>query len=287
MNTLTLKKSHLPFNLDLTFSCGQIFGWKKKDDTWSGVHAGQIISIRQKNDRLEYAGIDEDGLVRFLGLQDDVSSIIQSIEKHIITYSQMPDSFFTEQCERARGLRILRQNPWECLVSFICSANSNVQTIGKRINLILDRYGAAYAEGQNSFPDAAVLAQCKEHELRECLTGYRAPYLIKTAQYLAEHPDFFADITRVEYSQAKSTLMILSGVGPKVADCVLLFAFERMEAVPVDTRIRAIIESRYAENIKPQKTGSYSYDDIANFCRDYFGPYAGYAQQFLFATRDA
>lgn len=286
MKTLTLTESELPFDLDLTFSCGQIFGWKKVENTWSGVHKGHIISVRQDNHLIFFSGLNKQEIFKFLGLQDDISSIIASIRKNILSYNKLPDPFFNERYDLSKGLRIIRQDPWECLISFICSANSNVQTIGKRINLVLDRIGSSCSSGKNLFPKAQVLAQCTDGELRECLTGYRAPYLIKTAAYIRDHPDFFTCIRHMNYQNAKSALMVLPGVGPKVADCVLLFAFERFEAVPVDIRIRKIIESRYSPILKSQNTGRFSYDVIADFCREYFGPYAGYAQQFLFATRD-
>lgn len=286
MKSLTLTPSQLPFDLNLSLSCGQIFGWKKNRDMWKGVHNGHIVTIRQKEYQIDYDGVSKQEIIRFLGLSDPMPDIIESIRNHIIAYSGTSDAFFETRLDQSQGLRILRQNPWECLVSFICSANSNVRTIGKRINLILGRYGTLCAKNENKFPDPAILSQCMEQELRDCLTGYRAPYLIKTAQYIHEHPDFFQQITGMEYSQAKEALLILPGVGPKVADCVLLFAFEHLNAVPVDIRIRKIIEHQYADLIHTDKTGKLSYDTIGGFCRDYFGPYAGYAQQFLFATRD-
>ena len=286
MKSFSLTESQLPFDIDLSLSCGQIFGWKKTRDTWKGVHNGSIVTIRQKGILIKYDGLSQPDVIRFLGLSDPISDIIESIREHIIAYKGSPDRFFETRYSQSRGLRILRQHPWECLVSFICSANSNVSTIGKRINLILGRYGTSCTIFENTFPDPAVLSQCQEPELRECLTGYRAPYLIKTAQYIHEHPDFFQQVRKMEYHQAKDTLMNLPGVGPKVADCVLLFAFEHLNAVPVGIRIRKIIEDKYASLIHTDKSGKLPYDTIGGFCREYFGPYAGYAQQYLFATRD-
>ncbi|HOL40512.1 MAG TPA: DNA glycosylase [Methanospirillum sp.] len=286
MKSLHLTSSQTPFDLDLSLSCGQIFGWKKTGDMWKGVHNGKIITIRQERDSLQYEGADKREIIRFLGLHDPIQEIITSIRDHIIVYNSTPDPFFETQYARSQGLRILRQHPWECLVSFICSANSNIRTIEKRINLILGRYGRACHTGEHQFPDPKTLSQCREDRLRECLTGYRAPYLIKTAAYICNHPDFFEQVAMMEYTGAKKALMTLPGVGPKVADCVLLFAFEHLSAVPVDIRIRTIIEKRYADLIKTEKKGRLSYDTISGFCREYFGPYAGYAQQYLFATRD-
>jgi N-glycosylase/DNA lyase len=286
VKSLHLTASQIPFDLDLSLSCGQIFGWKKSGDIWKGVHNGKIITIRQVGDILHYEGAGKQEIIRFLGLQDPVQEIITSIRDHILAYNGAPDTFFETQYTRSQGLRILRQHPWECLISFICSANSNVRTIEKRINLILGRYGRACHPGEHQFPDPETLSQCSEDRLRECLTGYRAPYLMKTAAYICQHPDFFEQVVMMEYPCAKKALMTLPGVGPKVADCVLLFAFEQLSAVPVDIRIRTIIERRYAGLMKTEEKGRLSYDTISGFCREYFGPYAGYAQQYLFATRD-
>jgi len=283
---LTLVPSQLPFNLDLSLSCGQIFGWKKSGNTWVGIHKNKFISIRQSRDRIWYCGATEDEITRFLGLTDSMDIILTSIREHINAYRGESDDFFETMYHQSSGLRILRQDPWECLVSFICSANSNVSTISKRIGLILQRHGTPCTPHAHAFPDPQTMSRCSEHELRACLSGYRAPYLIKTAQYIHEYPGFFDQVAQCCYDDAKKILMTLPGVGPKVADCVLLFAFEHLNAVPVDIRIRKIMEREYADLMPPSTLKRRSYESIASFCREYFGPYAGYAQQFLFATRD-
>lgn len=288
MKTLTLSEKELPFDLDLTFSCGQIFGWKKSGDIWKGVHNGRIIAIRQDNRTIRYSGCDKKVLYHFLGLKDNIPEIYQSICTHIAKFThEKQDLFFLERFLLSKGIRILRQDPWECLFSFICSSNSNVRTIGKRIGLLMENYGTCCSIGENLFPEPVAMGAIDEESLRKCLTGYRAPYLMGTAEYIITHPDFFLKISSLPYPDAKKELMILPGVGPKVADCVLLFGFERMEAVPVDIRIRKIITAQYQDIIPGEKgTKTLSYDTIADFCRSYFGPYAGYAQQYLFATRD-
>ena len=288
MKLLKLSEKKLPFDLDLSLSCGQIFGWKRDGDTWKGVHDGSIVTIRQKENLIYYEGLTKNQVIRFLGLEDPMDEIIGSIRNHIISYNHEPDQFFEEKYARSEGIRILRQNPWECLVSFICSANSNVRTISRRISLILEETGTSCGINSNEhvFPDPGRLAGCSETGLRRCLTGYRAPYLIKTAAFISSHPGFLDQVKEMEYKSAKEALMVLPGVGPKVADCVLLFAFNHLNAVPVDTRIRSIIEEHYAVHMKVGHGRKISYDTIGNFCREYFGPYAGYAQQFLYATRD-
>lgn len=112
MKTLTLSEKELPFDLDLTFSCGQIFGWKKSGDRWKGVHNGRIITIRQDNRTIGYSGCDKKTLIQFLGLNDDPSEIYQSIHTHITKYTHgKQDLFFLERFELSKGIRILRQDP--------------------------------------------------------------------------------------------------------------------------------------------------------------------------------
>lgn len=283
---LHLDKSMLPFDLDITLSCGQIFGWKKEFRVWTGIHNGKVIELEQEGELIHYSGCTRPELIHFLGLDHDIQEIESSITDHILHYIGHEDEFFKKNFDLAQGIRIIRQEPWECLVSFICSANSNVPTIGKRIGLLIERFGGEEGSSCHIFPDPKTLSVCTEEELRGCLTGYRAPYLKKTAFYICQDEKFFRNVANKPYPDAKKLLMTLPGVGPKVADCVLLFSFGRYEAVPIDVRIRRIITSQYLKPVEKTDTKEFTYDQIADFCRDYFGPYAGYAQQYLFATRD-
>lgn len=290
VHSFSLTCSMLPFDLDLTLSCGQIFGWKKAAGAWSGVYRDRILTIVQKGTDIFYEGCEPGEIAGFLGLDDDPVVIITSIRRHMQTYGNVgEDPFFEQNIQFSQASRIMRQDPWECLVSFICSANSNIPLISRRIGLLMERFGEEIRPGYNLFPDPEALSESPESVVRECLAGYRAPYLQRTAGILREDPDFLSRLVSLEYKEAKKRLMTLPGVGPKVADCVLLFAYHRLEAVPVDVRIRRIITIRYLD--VPEKDGlgeekEYSYDEIADFCRAYFGPYAGYAQQYLFAARD-
>lgn len=283
---LHLDKSMLPFDLNMTLSCGQIFGWKREGIVWTGIHNGKVIELEQNEEQIRYAGCTKAELIPFLGLNHDIREIESSIKGHILQYTGCEDSFFNKNFELAEGIRIIRQNPWECLISFICSANSNVPTIGKRISLLIERFGGEGGSSCHIFPDPKTLSVCTEEELRGCLTGYRAPYLKKTAHCICHDEKFFDRVAREPYPEAKKLLMTLPGVGPKVADCVLLFSFSRFEAVPIDVRIRRIITKQYLQGANGADTKEFTYDEIADFCREYFGPFAGYAQQYLFATRD-
>jgi len=286
MKTYHLTEDQLPFDLDLTLDCGQVFRWQRSRAGWTGVVAGAVVTISQAGPDLFYEGIDKADLIRYFNLDLNIQDILRQIRGSIIAYSGLEDQHFKSAALTGAGLRIIRQEPWECLVSFICSQNSNIPTITKRITQISERYGRLLHDKRFSFPSPVDLACREEDELRSCSTGYRAPYLVNTARYIMADPDLLIRISRFQREDAKHELMKLPGVGPKVADCTLLFAYNRYEVVPVDVWIRTIITDLYPE-VRERKCNrkECSYDDIADFCRDYFGKFAGYAQQYFFAAR--
>lgn len=285
MHTLTLDVPRLPFDLDLTFRSGQIFCWEQQDGFWCGSHGSYRIRVKQDGNRISWEGMPRPDLIRFLGLDDDISAITGDIRASIRAFREDQDDLFEAAIQAGAGLRILRQDPWDCLVSFICSANSNIPTIGKRISLLSGRFGPL-PHSPSSYPVPDRLCTADEAAIRACCTGYRAPYLKETAGRIVADPFLLGRIRDLGYVDAKRELMTLPGVGPKVADCVLLFAYTRFEAVPVDTWIRTIVETGYSSLLPAGSGKKHSYEDLASFCRNYFGRYAGYAQQFLFTSRN-
>ena len=212
---------------------------------------------------------------------------MENIRKSISKYSgKDSDNFFEIAAMSGEGLRIIRQDPWEALICFICSQNSNIPSITKRISLLCELYGTPLGNRMYGFPKPSALASTHPDKLRTCSTGYRASYIFETAARVLENPEKLETIFQLSIKEARLELLSYPGVGPKVADCVLLFGYQFYEAVPVDVWIRTIITSAYPDiQRKTPRKKECSYDDIANFCRQYYGPYAGYAQQLLFAAR--
>lgn len=287
MKVLNLSGDQVPFNLDLTLSCGQVFRWVLEDQWWRGVVDQKCVTIRQDGDTLIYTGWSESGIIRYFNLHQSLPGIISSIRNAITTYSGLKrDPFFEIAIRAGQGLRIVKQDPWETLISFICSQNSNIPAITRRINLLCERYGTPLGDNSYGFPTPQALAHLDTDRLRECATGYRASYISRTAAMILQHPDLLTLLPDLPIADARDSLMELPGVGPKVADCILLFGYNHMEIVPVDVWIRSIITSVYSlGSHQSKKKKTYSYDDISRFCREYYGPYAGYAQQLLFAAR--
>jgi N-glycosylase/DNA lyase len=180
-----------------------------------------------------------------------------------------------------RGLRLLRQDPWECLASFILSSTKQIVQIQQIIALLCERYGAPLAVPPASppafaFPSPARLARASEAELRACKMGFRAPYLLATARLIASGQFDLAPLQRQPLEAARAQLMLLPGVGPKIADCVLLFAYGFQSAFPVDVWVMKALRQLYFPRRRVSRPR------LQRFAAAHFGPHAGYAQQYLF-----
>ncbi|MBP1928452.1 N-glycosylase/DNA lyase [Methanolinea mesophila] len=274
MDTLTLRPDQ-PFSLDHTLSCGQVFRWEKDGGWWYGIVDQNVIRVRQRGRKLSWQGADEAQIRHYFQLDLDLPAILTVIAH---------DPLVRDAVARCNGLRIVAQPPWECLASYICATYTNIPVIKKRIALFSARYGEEIpfrGKTYHAFPTPEALAEAGECDLRECRMGYRAPYLCDTAGIIAGDPGWEQRVSLLPYPDARKELLRLKGVGKKVADCVLLFAFQKYEAFPVDVWIRKILTARY-----PGAAGSGRDEDIAAFGRQTFGPYAGYAQEYLFCNRE-
>jgi N-glycosylase/DNA lyase len=271
-----------PFNLDVTLACGQVFRWDRTTDGWwYGVVGNRVLKIRQDRDRLTYAGAAASFIRHYFSLDTDLGAILASIDT---------DPFIHASIMKNQGLRLVRQPPWECTVSYICSTNSNIPTIRRRIASIAERYGRPIKfEGKiyRTFPGPSSVSRGGHDGLTECRLGYRQPYVYGTSCSLSGEKAWEETIHRLPYEEARNELMKLHGVGPKAADCILLFAFQKYEAFPVDVWIRRIVQQHYLPSLKhgsPLTTREY--DTIRCFAREQFGEYCGYAQEYLYANRE-
>jgi N-glycosylase/DNA lyase len=278
-------KLNVPFDLDLTLCCGQVFRWQKTGDWWYGIVHDTAMKIRQTQNALEFAGVNVDFVKDYFGLTDDLTQISRCICK---------DKVIAKALKQFEGLRIVRQNPWECLVSYICATNKNIPAIEDMLKKMCRKFGEKICfEGQEfyGFPTAQKLAAASGVELKSCSLGYRAKYLKEAAKKILEDAVNLEDYRRLSYEDAKKVLLTFPGVGPKVADCVLLFSLDKTEAFPIDVWVKRIM-LKYYGNCLPQNmvekmcahksvTNS-EYACLNGFGRSYFGKYAGYAQEYLF-----
>ena len=264
------------FSLEATLRCGQVFRWEKEGDWWQGIVGSERIRIRQTSRFLHFSGCSPQTITDYFQLEFDLETVLSSLRK---------DPLVAESISRCEGLRVIRQPAWECLASYICATYANIPGIKRKISLLAKTYGQPFVSGTEifyAFPSADALAVSGLGRGNySCSLGYRAPYLHETAREIAADRGWDDRIGKLPYGEARQSLLRLRGVGPKVADCVLLFAFGRYEAFPVDVWITRIMQRCYGG---PDLT---TYEKIARAGREYFGPFAGYAQEYLFCSREA
>ena len=280
-----MKLEGVPFNLDFTLCCGQVFRWDKKDDWWYGVVGDRVFRVRQLEGELEFANADEKFVECYFGLDDDLQEIRDEIGK---------DKQIKEALREFWGLRIIRQDPWECLISYICATYKSIATIKGMLLKLSQKFGEKITFDRcdfYTFPPPGKLANAAEKSLAECGLGYRAKYVLETAKKIYSKDFELEHLKQLPYEQAKKELVTLPGVGLKVADCILLFSLGKLEAFPVDVWMRRVILNHYAKELpieliqKISKQDSLSngeYAKLNEFGRNYFGEYAGYAQEYLY-----
>jgi N-glycosylase/DNA lyase len=265
------------YDLAGTLRSGQAFRWREKDGGWNGVVGGKWVRLRAETGKIvaETAAPVGDWrwLRHYLQLEVNLAEIQSAFPRD--------DEALRRATQACAGLRLLRQEPWECLASFICSSSKQIVQIEQIIALLARRFGEPLAvpdeqEPAWSFPGYERLAGVSEAALRECKLGFRAPYLRGTAQMLAAGEVDLAAVTALPLEAARTELRKLPGVGAKVADCALLFGHGFAEAFPVDVWVMKALRRHYfpRRRVKPER--------LRRFIRSHFGPQAGYAQQYLF-----
>ncbi len=265
-----------PYDLGATLESGQAFRWERRGDDYEGVVAGRWVRLRGGPEGIAAACAepvtDWGWLAAYLQTDVDLAAVLRTFPK---------DAALTEAVTACRGLRLLRQEPWECLASFILSSTKQIVQIRQIVDELCRRFGEPLAVPPGcaaafAFPTAARLAACSEAELRACRMGFRAPYLRETAGRVAAGDPDPAALARLSLSEARAALLELPGVGRKIADCVLLFAYGFPAAFPIDVWVAHVLRRRYF----PRRRVSLA--RLQAFVEGHFGPHAGYAQQYLF-----
>lgn len=255
-------------NAQLTFmDSAQTFHWQEQDGVYTAVCGGQTIALVP--DECDWVIEGDEAFVRsYLDLDRNYADLLANA-------CHLPQA---EQAMRLlSGLRILRQDAWEALLAFLCSANNNVSRIRSLVLCLCRDYGTHILRDGREYcglPNAKTLAKVSEGELREKKFGYRAAYIVKSARMVADgYP--ISDAAHLPYAQARELLMKLPGVGGKVADCTLLFGCGHNEAFPVDVWVERLLRSWCGINAKNR-------EEAARMARERFGASAGILQQYLF-----
>ncbi len=258
------------FNLDETFLCGQCFRWEKDPDgTFYGVVANHAVKMYYHDPKTIYVESSNPDLVywsHYLNFSNDYNFIEEKLQK---------DEKLRPCIEAGRGIRILRQDLWETIVSFIISANNNIPRIKKIISSLCESFGDKIEfDGRifYGFPTAERLASLNLEDLKHIRAGFRDKYILDAAKKVSNGEINLDELQKMSDSEAKKVLMKISGVGNKVADCILLFALGRYRTFPQDVWIKRILNEVYGVEEK----------SIPDFVEKNFGNYGGIAQQYLY-----
>ncbi len=270
MNTIILDK---PLNLTCSLESGQFFQWQRYEPGYVLQSGEKIFYLEQQGNTLKYESITGDidavFLRFFFRMEDDLFAIF---------HPWRHDSLVMNAYSQCEGLRLLQQDPWDCLVSFLCSAASNIPRITTNIRTLSKRYGTCYNQNGrrwSALPTPEQLADVQLQELYDAGLGFRAKYLRKIVDRV-RNGFHLETLSALSYPEAKAELMTLPGVGDKIADCVLLFSLGKTEAFPTDTWIRKILLTHYFPNQTPTSR------HLPRLARERFGKHAGYAQQYLY-----
>ena len=267
-------RNQFSIDIDNSINSGQVFLWEKCGSDWYGINGQDILKI---NKNVVIKSI-QNSKTDFFRKKDNMQEIIKSISK---------DKTVKKAIKQYEGLRIFKQDPFQCMISFIISSNSNIQKIKTSLEKITKKFGVK-VEIQNKefflFPKPEKLANASIEEIKKCGVGYRAPFIKQAAEMIFSKKIDLEYLEKLDYKEAKKNICLIPGVGNKVADCILLFSLNKLEAFPLDTWMIKILEKYYSNEFKietktiTQKQYEILHEKIVN----YFGPYCGYAQQFLF-----
>lgn len=265
------------FDLDMIMDCGQAFRWQKlSEKVWLGIVANKVVRITQRGNEIIIEGDQEaskDFWKDYFDLERDYGQIKHDL---LLLAPELADAI-----QFGSGIRLLNQDPFEMLITFILSANNHIPRIKELVRKLSENYGNEIPNKWEleigkaySFPTAKALAKATVTELRALGLGYRDQYVFDTARVVANDPDAFQATMAKDYSVAKKELLGYSGVGPKVADCILLFASRAHESFPTDTWIKKTMSRRYGIKENDGK-------QLAAIIEKY-GHLKGFAQQYLF-----
>ena len=264
------------YDLSATLDSGQAFRWRWVEEAWEGVIGAHWVRLREVPGGIHAvtarAVSDWTWLEHYLQTDLDLQAVLAAFPQ---------DEPLRRSIAACRGLRLLRQDPWECLASFILSSTKQIVQIRQIVDELCCRFGDCLPVPKGhpkvcSFPSATRLAAASETELRACKMGFRAPNLLRTARMVAAGEVNLELLGSMTAGAARGELLRFPGVGDKIANCVLLFAYGFQEAFPVDVWVMKALRELYFPKRKP------STKRLERFTSSYFGPYAGYAQQYLF-----
>lgn len=268
------------FDVVHIFECGQCFRWNRIDDnTYIGVIKGAVIKVKQENNKIIFTGKSTENFEDTINYYFDLNTNYSDYKKKLSKI----DEFMNESIKFGSGIRILKQDLWECIISFIISANNNIPRIKKIIERISKEYGKKIEFDGNvyyEFPTPEELSNASIEELRLLGTGFRDKRIYNTTKMILNKEVDLEKLAVLDNTEdMRNELLKLDGVGPKVADCILLFALKRLDVFPIDVWVRRVMNDLYIHNEVEEKVNK---GQLQKLAEEKFGDLSGMAQQYLF-----
>lgn len=262
------------FNITHIFDCGQCFRWNKEEDgSYTGVVSGKVINVSQEGSKVVFDNltIDDYHIVKdYFDLETDYEKIKEKVST---------DDIMKKAIDFGCGIRILNQDEWETMISFMISANNRIPMIKKVIENLSCNFGNFITSYRGrdyySFPTPKQLAEADVAKIFECKAGFRAPRIKEAAERFLVEKDTIYDLKNKSYQEGLDYLKTYCGIGDKVANCILLFSMKQFDTFPVDVWVRRVMQTLYVDKDTSDK-------EIRRFAEDKFGDFSGYAQQYLF-----
>lgn len=275
-NKIILEDISEDFDPQHVFDCGQCFRWlKEEDDSYTGVVQGKVVNVKKENDLIIFDNTNKEDFDNIWFDYFDLGRDYSEIKNEL----KVMDEYLEKASEFGKGIRILQQDGWEMLISFIISANNRIPMIQRAINNLSQKYGKFIGEYRGkkyyAFPTPEELSQASVEDIRACQTGFRDKYIKSVVDYVNENNENVLFYRRFNTDECIKELMKFNGVGPKVADCIALFGMQKYDTFPVDVWVKRVMEEFYVED-------NLSLPKIRQFALEKFGDSAGFAQQYLF-----
>ena len=275
-NQIILEGISKDFEPKHVFECGQCFRWLREDDgSYTGVVQGKVINVKKENDLIIFDNTNKEDFENIWFDYFDLGRNYGEIKNQL----KVMDEYLEKATEFGKGIRILQQDGWEMLISFIISANNRIPMIQRAINNLSERYGKFIGEYRGkkyyAFPTPEELSKVSVEDIRACQTGFRDKYIKSVVDYVNENNEDVLSYRKLDTSECIKELVKFNGVGPKVADCIALFGMQKYDTFPVDVWVKRVMEEFYVED-------NLSLPKIRKFALDKFGDLSGFAQQYLF-----
>lgn len=264
------------FNIKHIFECGQCFRWKKEEnESYTGVAKGKILNVEEKGNKIY---LNNTNLEDFNNIWHDYFDLGTNYTEIKNKLKEM-DEYLDKATDFGWGIRILKQDQWEMLISFIISSNNRIPMIQKAIDNLSKKFGKFIGEYNGkeyyAFPTPQELSRASKEEIRACQTGFRDKYIKSTADAVANNNDNVYGYSMLDTEQCRKELLKFNGVGPKVCDCISLFGMQKYDTFPVDVWVKRVMQEFYVDE-------DMSLPKIRAYALDKFGELAGFAQQYLF-----